>query len=135
MKLYLSLVFIVTISLFSCKPSAQVNTQDGVENSETITMKDISVEEAADKISKGKAIFIDVRTDKEIADGMIPGSIHLDINSPNFEEKLNELDKDKEYVVYCRSGGRSAKACKKMKELGFANLNNMLGGYSKWDSK
>jgi rhodanese-related sulfurtransferase len=136
MKVYLSLILFAAIATFSCKPAVnEVKKEDSTAIKTAIMMNDISVEEAAEKISEGEAVFIDVRTDEEVANGMIPGSVHLDINSPNFETEISKLDKDKEYVVYCRSGGRSARACKKMQELGFKNLNNMLGGFNKWDNK
>ena len=135
MKKYISLLFLVVIAIFSCKPPTPAITNEVAENTEPLVLRDITVEEAAEKISTGEAIFVDVRTDKEITGGIIPGSVHIDMSSPNFEMKLNELDKQKEYVVYCKAGGRSAKACKKMKELGFANINNMMGGFTKWKNK
>ena len=46
--------------------------------------------------------------------------------------KLNELDKDKHYYVYCKSGGRSAQACAIMKQLGFKRTYNLLGGITSW---
>ncbi len=131
--IYYFAVFTLMIS-FSCKNNSfSVTTTDKTEVQNDIKIQDISVEEAAEKISAGQAIFLDVRTDKEVMDGMIPGSIHIDLNSPDFETEIKKLDKEQEYVVYCRSGGRSSKACKVMKELGFKNLNNMKGGYSKWN--
>lgn len=121
----------LAFSITSCK--SQTETKATVSNDSFLT--DISLEEAAEKISAGDAIFIDVRTPQEVADGKIPGSIHIDINSSNFETELEKLDKNKEYVVYCRSGGRSARACKKMQDMGFTKLNNMAAGYSKWNKE
>ncbi|MGB1307595.1 MAG: rhodanese-like domain-containing protein [Oceanihabitans sp.] len=79
------------------------------------------------------AIIIDVRTDEEIADGFIPNAIPIDIYQPQvFMSKLETLDKSKTFYVYCRSGGRSAQACAIMNQLGFANTNNLLEGFSAW---
>ena len=121
----------LAFSITSCK--SQTETKATVSNDSFLT--DISLEEAAEKISNGDAIFIDVRTPQEVSDGSIPGSVHIDINSSTFETELEKLDKDKEYVVYCRSGGRSARACKKMQDMGFTKLNNMAAGYSKWNKE
>lgn len=133
MKSIYSLLLFVLIMTFSCKNSSSVSQPASTAVTEEIKIQDISVEEAAEKISEGKAIFLDVRTEKEVENGMIPGSIHIDLNSPDFESEIKKLDREKEYVVYCRSGGRSSRACKVMKELGFKNLNNMLGGFNKWN--
>lgn len=134
MKYLLLCSLVISFIFLACKPKAENTTKN--QNSESLTeIQDISLEEAAEKISKGEAIFIDVRTDQEVGDGMIPGSVHIDIKSSTFEEQLAELDKDKEYVVYCRSGGRSARACKKMQSMGFKKLNNMAPGYSQWSKK
>ena len=67
--------------------------------------------------------IIDVRTPEEIAGGMIDDAIHIDFVSVDFEEKLNALDKGSNYVVYCRSGGRSGKTIEKNLSIGPAPSN------------
>lgn len=80
-------------------------------------------------------VILDVRTDPEVAEGMIEGAIQIDFRGENFEEEVAKLDSSKTYVVYCRTGGRSAAASKIMtEELGFKNVNNLLGGYSEYSS-
>lgn len=80
-------------------------------------------------------VVLDVRTDPEVAEGMIEGAIQIDYRGENFEEEVAKLDTSKTYVVYCRTGGRSAAASKIMtEELGFKNVNNLLGGYSEYSS-
>lgn len=46
---------------------------------------------------------------------------------------LEELDKNKNYYVYCAAGVRSAQACGIMSQLGFETTYNLLGGMSQWD--
>lgn len=77
-------------------------------------------------------VILDVRTADEFKDGYIPKAINLDVNGANFKEQLQKLDKTKTYLVYCRSGMRSAKASDIMCQLEFGNVNNLLGGYSGW---
>ena len=47
-------------------------------------------------------------------------------------ERLSELSKDQEIVVYCRSGGRSLQACQFLETQGFTNLTNLAGGVLAW---
>ena len=78
-------------------------------------------------------VILDVRTPHEVEEGIIPNAQHLDIqNAPSFMEGAQELDKAKNYYVYCRSGGRSAQACMIMESMGFKNTYNLLGGFSEW---
>ncbi len=94
---------------------------------------DITPEQAESMLSSGKNITaLDVRTPGEFAAGHIPGAINIDIGNPKFASLINSLDKNGEYVVYCRSGIRSAKAAGIMKEAGFKKAHNMKGGISAW---
>ena len=82
------------------------------------------------------AVILDVRTENEVNEGMIPNAINIDIyEGQAFIDKLEALDKSKNYYVYCRSGARSAKACEMMNELGFDNAYNLLGGIIEWDGE
>ncbi|MBF2707848.1 rhodanese-like domain-containing protein [Flavobacterium soyangense] len=82
------------------------------------------------------AVILDVRTEDECNNGIIPNSINIDIyEGQKFIEKLDALDKTKNYYVYCRSGVRSAKACEAMNNLGFENTYNLLGGILEWDGE
>ena len=77
-------------------------------------------------------VVLDVRTPGEVKQGKIPGATAIDIMHPQFLEKIEKLDKDKTYLVYCRSGSRSAQACQYMGNKGFSDLNNLSGGISRW---
>lgn len=81
-------------------------------------------------------IVFDVRTPKEVSEGHIAGAKEFaDINNAEeFDQTLKRLDKTKNYLVYCRSGARSAKACKLMEEQGFkGKLSNLAMGITGWD--
>lgn len=79
------------------------------------------------------AVILDVRTQEEIEQGMIPKALHIDIyKGQGFIDELEELDKSKNYYVYCRSGARSAQACSVMNQLGFTNAYNLMGGFNDW---
>ncbi|WP_242929149.1 rhodanese-like domain-containing protein [Pontibacter vulgaris] len=78
-----------------------------------------------------KAELLDVRTAGEFASGTIPGAKNLDVTSPQFQQALQTLDKDKEYFVFCRSGNRSGSACDLMTAHGF-KAYNLSGGVGAW---
>ncbi len=78
-------------------------------------------------------VVLDVRTKKEYSEGHIPGSVLIDFNSDDFEQQVKKLDKNKTYLVHCAAGGRSARACKKMEQLGFKKLYNLEGGMGAWE--
>ncbi|MDY0090434.1 MAG: rhodanese-like domain-containing protein [Flavobacteriaceae bacterium] len=80
------------------------------------------------------AAILDVRTPEECLNGIIKGAILIDIyKGQGFIYELEELDKAKNYYVYCHAGGRSAQACQIMRQLGFQNTYNLLGGISEWN--
>jgi NADPH-dependent 2,4-dienoyl-CoA reductase/sulfur reductase-like enzyme/rhodanese-related sulfurtransferase len=73
------------------------------------------------------ALFVDVRTRKEFEAGSIPESIH--IPREELRERIGELPKDRDLVVFCRSGVRSYAACRVLSQSGFELLSNLSGGY------
>ena len=98
---------------------------------------DITQEEWRDLISKDdNAVILDVRTEEEVEDGYIPNMINIDIRKgQGFLDEVGQLDKSKNYYVYCRSGGRSAQACTLMDQMGFGTAYNLLGGFMEWDGE
>lgn len=74
------------------------------------------------------AVLLDVRTPGEYNAGKIDGAINIDFFDSKFEGQVGKLEKEKIYFVYCRSGQRSANACRVMNNLGFTKLYNMAGG-------
>lgn len=74
------------------------------------------------------AIIIDVRTPAEFAGGKLPGAKNIDFFSKDFANQIDTLDRDKTYLLYCRSGNRSGQACNIMAGRGFTKLYNMAGG-------
>ncbi len=80
------------------------------------------------------AVILDVRTEDECNQGIIAHSINIDFNkTADFLVAIEQIDKSKNYYVYCRSGIRSAKACDIMNELGIENTYNLLGGIIEWN--
>ena len=71
---------------------------------------------------------IDVRTPVEFAEGHLEGAVNIDWQDAGFADAVSALDKDGTYVIYCRSGNRSAQAIDAMTSMGFTDLTN-AGGY------
>ena len=84
-----------------------------------------------------EALIMDVRTPREWSEGYISGTtLFIDINNEPFEDSIQKLDKTKTYLVYCRSGARSAKACRIMELNGFTGaLYNLAHGIIEWDGE
>ncbi len=82
------------------------------------------------------AVILDVRTEGECNEGIIPQAINIDIHKgQGFIYQIDELDKSKNYFVYCRSGARSEQACHLMNQMGFENTFNLLGGIMQWQGE
>ncbi len=81
-------------------------------------------------------LIIDVRTSEEFEQLRLPNSINIDFYNPQaFMQKLEELNKDKTYDIYCRTGSKSANTGYWMKEIGFAKTYNLLGGITEWEGE
>lgn len=72
-------------------------------------------------------IVIDVRTPAEYSEGHLEGAVNIDVQDANFGTILSQLPTDGDYVVYCRSGNRSAQAVEIMKASGFTNVMDAGG--------
>lgn len=95
--------------------------------------KDLSVEEFKNLISQSEVVILDVRTSGEYNDGHIEGALNIDVNSESFLETVEkEIEKNDTLAVYCRSGRRSANACKILSKAGYKKLFNLSGGYLDW---
>jgi rhodanese-related sulfurtransferase len=80
-------------------------------------------------------VILDVRTQEEFRSGHIAKAIMIDIYLPDFKNKISELDRNKKYLVYCRTARRSAEAARLMKDLGFREVYDMAGGITQWKTE
>jgi len=104
----------------------------------TTDRKELSVDEAHALIAANKAnpnfIIIDVRTPEEYAAGHIENSVNIDYNSASFQEEIEKLDKNKTYLVYCRTGVRSTAASYTLVQSGFTSVYHINGGLVDWQA-
>jgi thioredoxin len=82
--------------------------------------------------SDSQQVVVDVRTPEEYTKGHVRGALNINWNDPGFKKRVSLLDKNKHLYVYCLSGGRSAKAAKKLRGMGFSRVYEMDGGMLKW---
>ncbi|MHB1010552.1 MAG: rhodanese-like domain-containing protein [Propionibacteriaceae bacterium] len=92
-------------------------------------MPDISVHEAFERIQLAQ--IVDVREDHEVAQGRIPGSVHIPLGQ--LGGRLGELDRNRPVVAVCRSGNRSGVATRMLASAGYV-CDNMAGGMLAWQS-
>jgi rhodanese-related sulfurtransferase len=79
---------------------------------------------SAASVVAADAVVIDVRTPEEFASGHLAGAVNIDVQAPDFDARIAELDPSAGYVVYCRSGNRADQAITRMAEVGFSDLTN-----------
>lgn len=85
--------------------------------------------------TEDKYKLLDVRTADEFAAFHLPEAVNLDYLGATFLEDLENLDPDGHYLVYCRSGRRSVRACTLMKNAGFTHLKHLDGGLNAYENQ
>ncbi|WP_202078334.1 rhodanese-like domain-containing protein [Caldalkalibacillus salinus] len=99
---------------------------DGVKQLDTEEVKEVFENKEKD------TVLLDVRENEEYNEAHIPG-VKLIPTSAFMHRYEQELDKDKNYVVVCRSGNRSQIVCQFLQDQGFKELANYAGGMLEWD--
>lgn len=98
-------------------------------------MEEITSTELKQRLDQGDDIqIIDVREDVEVAIGRIPNSVHVPLGQVLM--RMNEIEPNRETVVYCKMGGRSARAIDALQRSGFkGKLMNLTGGIIGWSNE
>ena len=98
----------------------------------------VSPAEAAELIAKHRGdadfVILDIRTPGEYQSGHLQEAIMIDFYSRSFVEDISRLDKKKSYLVYCRSGNRSARSMDLLKKLQFQKIYHLTTGINGWNS-
>ena len=94
-------------------------------------VKEIDASELKSRIDSGdEVVLVDIRSDAEVAQGILPNAEHLPMHL--IPLKINDLPKDKDVILYCRSGARSYHACNFLGQQGVDNVINLRGGIIAW---
>lgn len=117
---------VVALMLGACGNGPQANNTEG-----ELPMN-ISVNDLAARLESDKALMVlDVRSPEEYTqDGHVPGSVLIPL--PELAMRLNEVPKDRPIACFCRSGNRSQVACDMLRQQGYTNVTNVLGGIGAW---
>jgi rhodanese-related sulfurtransferase len=104
------------------------------------SIQDLTPAEANDLIEAsmtngGSLVVLDVRTPAEFDPEHIEGAQNKCVNCGSFDQDIEGLDKNAAYLVYCRTGNRSATAANTMAAAGFTSLYNMTGGIVEWKNE
>ena len=102
-------------------------------------MKHITPNELAEKLKIGQeVVLLDVRTPQEYDEMHLKNAMLLPLQQLSEESLeargLGNSVREKEIVIYCRSGGRSLAACSYMSQLGYTNVKNLTGGYLSYET-
>ena len=122
MNYFKIILAVFSFTLFSCQgqESTKVELMEAKAFSEKIA-------------NSGEIQLIDVRTPQEFEEQHIGHATNINWNGSDFEQKAAQLDKSKPVYVYCKSGGRSAKASAKLSEMGFTKIYELDGGILSWN--
>ena len=115
---YIFLLMIIAAPHLAC-------CQGGVESVPSTTFS-----KRIDKVKD--AVVLDVRTPEEFREGHLSAAVNIDVDDDGFDKKVESLDRNKTYFVYCKAGVRSERAAKKMKEKGFKKVVSLKGGIEEW---
>jgi len=85
-------------------------------------------------IENDSLTILDVRTPKEFAGGHLKQAVNVDYNGGAFASGLADIDKQKDLLVHCASGGRSTACLKELEAAGFRKVFHLDGGYKAWRS-
>ena len=116
MKSFISLVFLLLLN-FSC---AQISSKPITEVSQS---------------ELNNVILIDVRTPEEFEAGHLENAKNINWYDTDFSTQFDEISKEETVYVYCKMGGRSAKAQHVLDSLGYKNVVNLEGGYDAYSKK
>ena len=119
-------VLAVVLAACGSSGSSSAHSDNGVAYSAQ------SVADFAVTVATPGVVVLDVRTPAEFEASHIAGAVNVDVQSADFESRIDALDKSGTYAVYCHSGRRSAIAVEQMAAAGFAHLSELDGGIQAW---
>ena len=121
------LIVLFSLLFFSCSESSEKKT-----NSLPAQVLDVENSQLIKLLQEKTGVILDVRTTEEVSAGYIENASFINFYDDDFLEKASWIKKGQPIYVYCHAGGRSSKAAIKLISLGFKEVYNLVGGYSKW---
>ena len=125
----LGLVLAIALITSSCASPSEDSGQSPSSSSGATAPPTAVVEPAVvEEALAGQATLVDVRTPEEFDAGHLSNASNIDLASPDFDQQIDELDREKSYVIYCATGNRAGQAVEQMLAQGFTDVVNG-GGY------
>ena len=118
------LIALVVLALVAVFTIAACDSGDSASDPGAYTVK---AEDAAEIIDSGEHTIIDVRTAAEFDEAHIVGALNIDVDGADFDARIVELDTEEPYLIYCRSGNRSARAAGLMEDAGIKDIADAGG--------
>ncbi len=106
------------------EPSSTEHATPGVQH--------VDPKQAQKLIHDKKVVVLDIRTPGEFTTGRIAGAKNIDFQAPDFEQRIESLDKSRSYLVHCASGGRSTHSLLLFKKHQFQSVYRLDGGIKAW---
>lgn len=134
------LLLLLSLALISCQAQeTKSEEKQAVESAETPAAAEgkihrVGVADFMAAMSEDMQL-VDVRTPEEFEAGHIETAINYNVNGADFDKEVAGLDKSKPVLLYCKMGGRSARAAKKLQEMGFSTIYDLEGGYTAWSKQ
>jgi len=122
--------FFISILLFCLISCVDSNNFD--PNTIPVNVLDVENHQMVKLLEDNPGVLLDVRTSEEVSKGFLKNASFINFYDDNFLQKASWIKKNQPIYVYCHSGGRSSKAAEMLIELGFREVYNLVGGYSKW---
>ena len=133
-SLFILVILILAIALAGCGGSpaaAPVQEANAPAQEATADLPvDIDAQTVESLRHRDDVVILDVRENSEFVEGHIPGAVLLPLG--DIPANLGEIPKDKTVVAVCRSGNRSNQATQYLRQQGYENVHNMLGGMNGW---
>lgn len=102
----------------------------------TLIIEDVTPQEAFDLIQINQDnpdfIIVDIRTPEEFDDGHIQDAVLIDFRADSFETEMDKLDKDRAYLIYCRTGNRTSQSFEILTKLRFTKVYHLADGITGW---
>ena len=108
-------------------------TVESCTESKAGEIEQITVDQMSEAIKDSSIQLIDVRTSNEFLEGHLENSHNICVTDDDFQQQAEALDREKPVYVYCKKGGRSAKAAEILKGMVFKKIYDLQGGIVLWE--
>ncbi len=119
--------------IYFCLIAATFVVVNACSETKAGNIEQITIDQMNDVLKGDSIQLLDVRTTEEYIESHLAKARNICITDDDFKEKAANLNRDEPIYVYCKKGGRSAKAAKILQEMGFKKIYDMTGGILLWE--